>query len=418
MDNDWLDDVAEELAESYIILEEEILADICRRFRTSGTATASALHQIRQLQEQGIDLRTIENKIKRTLHITQKQLDNMFEEAVAREQAYTSELLDKAKITKPSIGNKALLLQEIEVIKKQTKKEMYNITQSLGFSIKVNDKPQFYYIAQAYQKVLDIAYLEVSTGTIDYNTATKNAVKKLSDSGIKYVYYDKEDKKEIGGKKRYVNHVDVAVKRAVRTGISQASGILSENTVNTLETPYVEVTAHAGARTGVGIGNHAAWQGRVYYWNAKSEYGENTLNYPDFIDTTGYGYGAGLKGYNCSHNFRAFIPNVSKRVYTDDELWHMANDTFSYKGKEYTMYEATQYMRRLEREMRNLKRELIGFDSAAKEEEFKNTAMKLQKKSKEYNTFSKVSSLKKRNASTQVIHFDRRLAAKARRKYK
>ncbi len=54
---------------------------------------------------------------------------------------------------------------------------MYNITQSLGFSIKVNDKPQFYYIAQAYQKVLDIAYLEVSTGTIDYNTATKNAVK-------------------------------------------------------------------------------------------------------------------------------------------------------------------------------------------------------------------------------------------------
>ena len=168
MDNDWLDDVAEELAESYIILEEEILADICRRFQTSDTATDSALHQIRQLQEQGIDLRTIENKIKRTLHITQKQLDNMFEEAVAREQAYTSELLDKMKITKPSIGNKALLLQEIEVIKKQTKKEMYNITQSLGFSIKVNDKPQFYYIAQAYQKVLDIAYLEVSTGTIDY----------------------------------------------------------------------------------------------------------------------------------------------------------------------------------------------------------------------------------------------------------
>ncbi len=96
----------------------------------------------------------------------------------------------------------------------------------------------------------------------------------------------------------------------------------------------------------------------------------------------------------------------------------MANDTFSYKGKEYTMYEATQYMRRLEREMRNLKRELIGFDSAAKEEEFKKAAVKLQKKSKEYNTFSKVSSLKKRNASTQVIHFDRRLAAKARRKYK
>lgn len=418
MRDDWLENVTEELAESYIVLEEEILADICRRFQTSDTATASALHQIRQLQEQGIDMRVIESKIKKTLHITQKQLDDMFQEAVAREQAYTAELLDKAKITKPSIGNQALLLQEIAIIKQQTKKEMYNITQSLGFSFKVNGKPQFYYIAEAYQKVLDVAYLEVSTGTLDYNTATKNAVKKLSDSGIKYVYYDKEGKKPFEPPKRYVNHVDVAVKRAIRTGVSQAQGILSENTINTLETPYVEVTAHAGARTGSGIANHAGWQGQVYYWKEKSEYGENKLHYPDFVDTTGYGEGAGLKGYNCSHNFRAFIPNVSSRIYTDDELWHMANDTFSYKGKDYTMYEATQYMRKIERDMRQLKRNLIGFNNPNTQKEFENTAIKLQKKSKEYTAFSKAASLKKRIPSTQVLGFDKALAAKARRAYK
>lgn len=418
MRDDWLENVTEELAESYIVLEEEILADICRRFQTSDTATASALHQIRQLQEQGIDMRVIESKIKKTLHITQKQLDDMFQEAVAREQAYTAELLDKAKITKPSIGNQALLLQEIAIIKQQTKKEMYNITQSLGFSFKVNGKPQFYYIAEAYQKVLDVAYLEVSTGTLDYNTATKNAVKKLSDSGIKYVYYDKEGKKPFEPPKRYVNHVDVAVKRAIRTGVSQAQGILSENTINTLETPYVEVTAHAGARTGSGIANHAGWQGQVYYWSKKSKYGENTLNYPDFESTTGYGEGAGLKGYNCSHNFKAFIPNVSSRIYTDDELWHMANDTFSYKGKDYTMYEATQYMRKIERDMRQLKRNLIGFNNPNTQKEFENTAIKLQKKSKEYTAFSKAASLKKRIPSTQVLGFDKALAAKARRAYK
>lgn len=418
MRDDWLENVTEELAESYIVLEEEILADICRRFQTSDTATASALHQIRQLQEQGIDMRVIESKIKKTLHITQKQLDDMFQEAVAREQAYTAELLDKAKITKPSIGNQALLLQEIAIIKQQTKKEMYNITQSLGFSFKVNGKPQFYYIAEAYQKVLDVAYLEVSTGTLDYNTAAKNAVKKLSDSGIKYVYYDKEGKKPFEPPKRYVNHVDVAVKRAIRTGVSQAQGILSENTINTLETPYVEVTAHAGARTGSGIANHAGWQGQVYYWKEKSEYGENKLHYPDFVDTTGYGEGAGLKGYNCSHNFKAFIPNVSSRIYTDDELWHMANDTFSYKGKDYTMYEATQYMRKIERDMRQLKRNLIGFNNPNTQKEFENTAIKLQKKSKEYTAFSKAASLKKRIPSTQVLGFDKALAAKARRAYK
>ena len=74
MDNktgdDWIENIAEELAESYIVLEEEILADICRRFQKTDTATASALHQIRQLQEQGIDMKVIESKIKKTLNIT------------------------------------------------------------------------------------------------------------------------------------------------------------------------------------------------------------------------------------------------------------------------------------------------------------------------------------------------------------
>lgn len=205
MREDWLDGMVDELAESYLVLEHEILYDICRRFRQTGTATASALHQIRILQRQGIDLHKIETHIKRTLQITQKQLDAMFQEAVNREQVFTTELLDKAKITKPAaeIGKNAVLLKQIDVIKQQTKKEMYNITQSLGFSLEINGKPQFYYMAEAYQKVLDVAYLEVSTGGMDYQTAAKKAVKKLSDSGIKYVYYDKEDKTTFGGKKIY-----------------------------------------------------------------------------------------------------------------------------------------------------------------------------------------------------------------------
>lgn len=418
MREDWLDGMVDELAESYLVLEHEILYDICRRFRQTGTATASALHQIRILQRQGIDLHKIETHIKRTLQITQKQLDAMFQEAVNREQMFTTELLDKAKITKPAaeIGKNAVLLKQIDVIKQQTKKEMYNITQSLGFSLEINGKPQFYYMAEAYQKVLDVAYLEVSTGGMDYQTAAKKAVKKLSDSGIKYVYYDKEDKTTFGGKKRYTNHVDVAVKRAIRTGLSKASGILSENTIDTLETPYVEVTAHAGARTGFGIGNHAAWQGRVYYWSEKSDYGENTLHSPDFIQTTGYGQGAGLKGYNCSHDFRAFFPGSSKRIYTDKELWHMANDTITYRGKQYTMYEASQHMRALERKIRDYKRDLISFDAAGQEKEFESAAKKLQQKNQQYTAFSKASGLKKRN-DVQADKFDRRLAAKARKYY-
>lgn len=75
-------------------------------------------------------------------------------------------------------------------------------------------------------------------------------------------------------------------------------------------------------------------------------------------------------------------------------------------------------MRKIERDMRNLKREMIGFNSAGKEKEFQTAAIKLQKKSKEYTAFTKAASLKKRIPSTQVLGFDKKLAAKARRVYK
>lgn len=413
MNGNWTESIPEELAGNYLALEEEILADICRRFAQSGTAVPSALHQIRQLQEQGISLKNMETAIKRTLNITQNQLESMFEEAVEREQAYTAELLEKASITKPAVGGQALLLEEIEAIKNQTKQELYNITQSLGFSMKNNGNTVFYDIAKAYQNVLDMAYFEVSTGTLDYNTAIKNAVKKLTDSGIKYVYYDKKGK-------RWTNHVDVAVRRAVRTGVGQVSGILTENTMQVLDTPYVIVSAHQGARRGKGIADHAAWQGKVYFWSEKSKTGRDDYGYPDFVKTTGYGEGEGLKGYNCSHQFSAFLPGISQEEYTEKELKEMAEKTFVYKGKQYTAYEASQHMRKLERDIRQLKRNMIGYSSAGGEEclkAFENAAILLQQKNRAYNSFGSAAGLKKRLASTQVQGFDRAMAARAKKKY-
>lgn len=84
---------------------------------------------------------------------------------------------------------------------------------------------------------------------------------------------------------------------------------------------------------------------------------ESTKNdYPDFIETTGYGIDPlGLCGINCYHSFSAFIEGVSTRSYTDEELKRMHdadNEERSYGGKTYTRYEATQHMRRLERIMR------------------------------------------------------------------
>ena len=78
--------------------------------------------------------------------------------------------------------------------------------------------------------------------------------------------------------------------------------------------------------------------------------------YKDFVTVTGYGVDAlGLCGINCYHSFSPFIEGISVRSFTDEQLDEMnaaENVKKEYKGKEYTTYEATQQMRKLERIMR------------------------------------------------------------------
>lgn len=62
----------------------------------------------------------------------------------------------------------------------------------------------------------------------------------------------------------------------------------------------------------------------------------------------GLGTVTGLCGANCYHWYDVFIPGVSVRNYTDEELQEMMdeeNEKTSYDGKEYTTYEALQRQR-------------------------------------------------------------------------
>lgn len=122
-----------------------------------------------------------------------------------------------------------------------------------------------------------------------------------------------------------------------------------------MDCDLVETTAHMGARP-----SHAVWQGRIFSRRGKSR------EYPDFVESTGYGSGEGLMGWNCRHNFYPYFAGISRRAYTNKELKKLAEHKVIYKGKEYNDYEAGQIQRRMEREIRATKRELTGLDTAGK----------------------------------------------------
>lgn len=392
----------------YEDFEADVLNDLCRRLQLSGTVTESALNQIRVLQQQGRSFPYIEKRLQQLTGSSQREIDRMFDEAVERNAAYYREVIDRSVITAPQSDWEQMLIQQTDAIRRQTQEEFRNLTQSMGFAIREGSKVKFYGIAEAYQRILDKAFLKVSSGAFDYNTAIRGAVRELTDSGVQMVHYASG----------WHNRVDVAARRAVMTGITQLSGRYTEQSMEFLDTRYVETTAHSGARNIQGPNGweaHTEWQGKWFYWSKNGER-DPLGRYPDFIQKTGYGYGSGLCGWNCRHSFFAVVPGINEPSYTAGELKNIDPPPFTYQGREYDAYAATQKQRQIEAKMRELKRRLIGEKASSDEKYYTATATRLNRLSEEYKAFSKAAGLRTQPERARVQGFGRSEAAKARRK--
>ena len=373
--------------------EETVLEDISRRIVKAGTVTDTAEWQLIRLKEMGYANDFLEKAIAEYAEKSAEEISRLFFDAAQVSDEFYAEVYAKAGKPFTPLADNALGQQLIEAGIKQTENELKNFTRSMGFSLpSPNGKVTFKPAAKAYQDALDLAQMQVLTGVFDYGTAIRRTVSTLAESGLRFVDY------ETG----HVNHADVAVRRAVLTGVSQMSGKISEQNAAELDTDLVEVTAHAGARP-----DHAEWQGRWYSLSGKSK------KYPSLVEVTGYGTGAGLKGWNCRHDFYPVLEGISVPAYTEEELKNIDPPPIEYDGKTYTYYECTQRQRRIETAIRKTKREIISAKASSDGEMFTAKSVLLRRQREEYEKFSSAAGLLTQKERTQVYGFDRSTAGKA-----
>lgn len=399
-----LDALPEELAELFRGLEITMLEEICSRLKLSGNLNEVTVQDIRALRSHGIDLKEIEKAIRETTGISKKKLEQLLDDVVERNQAYYTELIDIADVTAP---DRLVDVEDTWAIYEQTKNTLTNLTQSMGFLVdngRTMLKP-----AKAYQWALDSAEMQIQSGAISYNQAITAAVKQLADSGL-CVVYDKAGnpiKNMVGYESGHKDQLDVAVRRAVMSGVNQINHKYREQSMDYLETDLVETSAHLGARNIDGPNgweNHEKWQGKVYRWKAKPK--TTTGEYPDFELTCGYGSVTGIGGANCRHSFYGFVEGVMERTYTDEQLESMKaeNHTFEFEGKQYDQYSASQKQREIERTIRKLKREQAAFKSACLEQEEQAIATAIQRLNVKYKEFSKAAGLPEQKERMKVLY--------------
>lgn len=386
-----LDALPEELAELFRGLEDTLLDEICSRLALKDQLNEVTVQAIRALRSHGIDLEDIEKAIRKTTGISEKKLKELLDDVVERNQRYYTDLIDLAHVTQPET---LVSVEDTWAIYEQTKQTMRNLTRSMGFLVDAGRTmlPP----AKAYQWALDNATMQIQSGAISYNQAIKSSVQQLA-GGLKVVNYESG----------HVDHIDVAVRRAVMTGVNQICDQYTNQSAEYLETRYFEVSAHSGARDKPGDSpwsSHKDWQGKVYYQSESGEPDPLGL-YDDLVETTGYGYVDGLTGANCRHHKYPFVPGVSERTYTDEQLEHIDDGLgCTFDGKTYTAYEATQMQRRIERQIRAQKKLRNAYKEAGLSEDVTAANIKLRRLNAEYSRFSKAAGLPEQPERTKVFY--------------
>lgn len=384
---EYIQYLPEGLESLFMDLEDDIIADISRRIAKGLELTETADYQISILYELGYSLEDVKKEIADTIDKSVLEVEKILSEAALESYQNDKEFYKIGGKKLPPLEDNAQLNIFVQSVVRQTQNTLANFTNTMGFV----ESGQFKALDKMYRDTLDFATLQLSSGAYSQDVVAKQAVKKLADSGVRIIEYDSGVR----------NHMDVAVRRALRTGVSQITNKMSEVNIELAGADYVEVTAHMGARP-----DHADWQGKIYSLRGDPWY-------PDFVESTGYGTGAGLGGWNCRHSYYPYFPGASHKAYTAAQLRDLDPEPFEYDGRTYTAYLATQKQRQIEREMRKIKRELVAFDAAGLKDDFTASSIKLRRKRELYNDFSDKAGLKPRPDRQGIYRYGKSTSMKS-----
>lgn len=367
---EYLKAVPNELIKVYQEIEDEILLDIARRIARKDEAGYTSIYQLKQLLIGNKDFEELKKKLKPMLYHSDEVLDEIIENGIKTH--YNDEQSIYSMVGKSLVNldkNKAVLSQ-IQAYKKTMKENLNNLTKTMG--VAVND--DFVNLNTLYKHELNKAVLSTGLGVLDSTTAIRRVVNNIARGGVKFINYE-------GSGRNYT--IESAVGMVVRSGLNRLSGEVSLLNAEEMEQDLMEISAHLGARP-----SHSVWQGEIVSLSGRSGY----LDLQDI----GYGETTGFQGVNCRHNWYPYFEGLSYRSYSKEYLQELEDKKVYYEGEEYTYYEATQIQRQLERDVRNLKKRVMMYDTVGDKEMHAIQSFKLKKKRDEYYKFSESIGINKR----------------------
>lgn len=372
-------------------LHDEIIKQIVERISLrldrgdNYLLTAMDKWQIEVLQDSGMLREEIEKLLAKHTGVMQTEIAEAMEDAGVKAIDFDNEIYKAAGLEALPLTKSPYLIRLMQRTYEATVGDWINFTRTTA------DAAQ-----QAFISACDNAYMQVASGAVGYGQAYTDAINKIVDKGVEVIYPT-----------GHTDTIETATLRCIRTGISQATGQITDARMKEMDWDIILVSAHLGARVTDknDFTNHYWWQGKFYSRTGKDD------RFPPF-SVCGMGNVQGIHGANCRHSHGPGDGEFNPYEHYDSEE----------NRKE---YELQQRQRVMERRIRDSKRKCMGLkhglDNATTDEskallqnEYDKQASLLQKRNEAYNDFCEENNLKKQNERVAIAKWDRKQAAYAR----
>ena len=186
-----------------------LIADIARRISEAGQLTATASYQVWRAQQLGLSQKEIKKRLKKLLKVSSDELEQLLTQAA--ETGYNFDIRNLPTESAIPFEDNAAIQQIVSEAVQLAKDDLSNITQTIGF---VAPNGKAFGLTDAYNQACDFAFMKVSTGAQDYNSAIREATRNLAEKGIVTIDYE--------------SGVHTSLEAAVRRNIMGGLGLMQE----------------------------------------------------------------------------------------------------------------------------------------------------------------------------------------------
>ncbi len=377
IDEKWLESLPKNVTDNLAKQNAEVIKVICERIKYFGDLRPTEINRLtNSVAFAGADIKTINRIIQRYTSLNKTEIKKIFEEAAKENDDFAKQYYEYRGLSPQTHDNNEYLHDLYSAISQSTVKRFENLSDTYGFKFS-GQKPMT--LHRAYSQIIDKAIYEVQTGITDYNTALRQSVKKLADSGIRTVDW------ESGISRR----VDTAVKMDILDGVRRLSQEMLIYNGERFGADGMELSAHA-----ISAPDHVLVQGHQF---PNEEFNKMQEGKPctDINGREYDGFERPIGEWNCKHFAFPIIIGVSEPNYSEEQLEDLRKNSRE-------KYGLTQEMRKREAEIRRLKDRRMAFSASGNELDAKRTQRELNAALKEYEKYCKNNGLTPKYNRTDV----------------